>query len=165
VITTCSERNAEWCKNLGADELINYKEKNWWEVLPKESLDGIFQCVGAPMDFKNAETSGVMKKNSVFATCDRGEGGGLIGGIFSSLARKFTSPIKYYFYLNSPSTLNLSKTQLMMEEQGKERFLANMNEKQVFPFDKALEAFDLSRSKTATGKIVIVIDPDQINQN
>jgi hypothetical protein len=33
-------------KGLGADQVINYKEQNWGEVLKGENYDAIFDCVG-----------------------------------------------------------------------------------------------------------------------
>jgi threonine dehydrogenase-like Zn-dependent dehydrogenase len=33
-------------KGLGADQVINYKEQNWGEVLKGQNYDAIFDCVG-----------------------------------------------------------------------------------------------------------------------
>jgi len=48
VITTCSSKNADFVRGLGADEVIDYHTQNYWEVLAKKSVDFIYDCVGQP---------------------------------------------------------------------------------------------------------------------
>jgi len=45
VITTCSERNFDFVKSLGADEAFDYHTTNWWEVLEPGSIDIIYDTV------------------------------------------------------------------------------------------------------------------------
>jgi NADPH:quinone reductase-like Zn-dependent oxidoreductase len=147
VWTTCSERNTEWCRKMGADHLVDYQKQNWWEEVPSGELDGVFQAVGMEGDFEKAEA--VLKKGGAFATCDRG-GGGIIGALLSGVWRKLTSSIHYSYFLNKPSTANLSTVARLMEEG---KWTSNLGH--TFSFEEAKEAYDLSRSKKATGKIVI----------
>ena len=44
VATTCSERNAAFVTELGADEVIDYRATNWWEVLSE--LDLVLDALG-----------------------------------------------------------------------------------------------------------------------
>lgn len=44
VITTCSERNAELVRGLGADEVIDYRSTNWWERVSE--LDFVLDSLG-----------------------------------------------------------------------------------------------------------------------
>jgi len=46
LITTTSKKNFEYCQELGATRVIDYKSDNWWEVLEDESLDVIYDTVG-----------------------------------------------------------------------------------------------------------------------
>lgn len=46
VVTTTSADNAEYVKSLGADEVIDYHEANWWDVVPDGSMNVIYDCVG-----------------------------------------------------------------------------------------------------------------------
>lgn len=46
VVTTASASGAEWLKSLGADEVIDYKEEKWWEVMGPLSVDVIYDTVG-----------------------------------------------------------------------------------------------------------------------
>ena len=38
--------NDEYCKNLGATRVINFKTTNWWDVVAPSSIDIIYDCVG-----------------------------------------------------------------------------------------------------------------------
>jgi len=44
VATTCSARNAEMVRGLGADEVVDYRTTHWWEVL--EDLDVVLDALG-----------------------------------------------------------------------------------------------------------------------
>lgn len=46
VTTTTSADNFDYCRSNGADELIDYKSTNWWEVVPDGSQDIVYDCVG-----------------------------------------------------------------------------------------------------------------------
>ena len=43
VATTVSDRGEELVKSLGADEIINYKQQNFWDVL--SGYDGVFNLI------------------------------------------------------------------------------------------------------------------------
>jgi len=46
IITTTSSANADYVKSVGADQVIDYKSSNWWDVLADGSVDVIYDCVG-----------------------------------------------------------------------------------------------------------------------
>lgn len=54
IITTCSAEHAEYVKSLGADEVIDYHNANWWEVLAPGSVNAIYDCVGQKGTGNNA---------------------------------------------------------------------------------------------------------------
>jgi len=56
----------EYMKQLGADEVINYKEADWSEALAGKDYDLIFDCVGTPEDWPKA--SKVLKKGGTFVS-------------------------------------------------------------------------------------------------
>jgi len=64
VTTTCSGRNAEFVKSLGADRVVNYREARWWEEL--KDLDAVYDCVGEADTFPHAQV--VLKDGGKFAT-------------------------------------------------------------------------------------------------
>lgn len=45
VITTCGTSNVDFCSELGADTVIDYHEAEWSEVIPKLSVDVIYDTV------------------------------------------------------------------------------------------------------------------------
>lgn len=144
VTTTCSERNAEWCRRLGADVLLDHTKVKWYEALEAGSVDAVFQAVGTAGDYDNAYR--VLSARGVFASCDAEAPLSAIGRtIFYS---------RYYYFLNKPCTANLKKTADAMEAAG-ERWPSNLGH--TFEFAEADKAFALSRSGKATGKIVIRI--------
>ena len=64
VSTTCSGRNLEFVKSLGADQVVNYREAQWWEEF--KDLDAVYDCVGEKDVFAHAQL--VLKDNGKFVT-------------------------------------------------------------------------------------------------
>lgn len=56
----------DYLKQLGADEVINYKESDWSEVLSGKEFDMIYDCVGDAADWGKA--SKVLKKGGLFVS-------------------------------------------------------------------------------------------------
>ena len=54
VATTCSSKNAELVKSLGAETVIDYATVNWWEVLAGHDYDIVYDCVGGPESWPNS---------------------------------------------------------------------------------------------------------------
>ena len=79
---------------------------------------------------------------------------GLLSNIVSTIGLKISAPFHYNLFLNKPSTQNLQKFSDLID-QGK---ISPTPPCQVFPLAQAGDAFDLSQSGKATGKIVIQID-------
>jgi len=95
VVATASSREEE-LKKLGCDQVINYKNEKWHEVLKGENFDIIYDTVGGYTSWQNAPL--VLKKTGYFVTIvgdkEHGRGGGLksiIASGFSIVNRKFWS--------------------------------------------------------------------------
>jgi len=56
----------DFAKEMGADEVINYKDANWAEVLAGKEYDMIYDCVGDAEDWPKA--SAVLKKGGLFVS-------------------------------------------------------------------------------------------------
>jgi NADPH:quinone reductase-like Zn-dependent oxidoreductase len=145
VTTTCSERNSEWCRRMGADALVDHTKAKWYETLEPNSVDAVFQAVGSAGDYDNAHR--VLRPHGVFATCDSETP-------VAAFGRKLFSS-KFFYYLNKPSSANLHKTVEAIEAAG-DKWPNNLGH--LFEFAEADKAFTLSRSGKATGKIVIKIE-------
>ena len=68
VITVTSSQEA-FCKHLGADEVINYKDESvpiWHEHLKDQGYDVIFDCVGGKESWQSAHK--ILKKDGAFVT-------------------------------------------------------------------------------------------------
>lgn len=58
------EQKIEFCKSLGADEVVDYRTAKWSEALAGKEYDLIFDCVGAQEDWVDAAK--VLKKGCDF---------------------------------------------------------------------------------------------------
>jgi 2-desacetyl-2-hydroxyethyl bacteriochlorophyllide A dehydrogenase len=65
VYATCSAGKAKVVAELGA-QVIDYTSQKWEEVLAGQDFDLIYDCVGQPQDFANANK--VLKKDGKFVT-------------------------------------------------------------------------------------------------
>jgi D-arabinose 1-dehydrogenase-like Zn-dependent alcohol dehydrogenase len=54
---------ADFCKGLGADEVIDYKSKEWSEVLAGQEYDLVFDCIGAEADWVACSKVGTLRCN------------------------------------------------------------------------------------------------------
>lgn len=159
VVATCSSRNVDFVKRMGAKETIDYKaDPNWWEhyVPQNQPFDAIFQCVGMARDFARASYFHVIKDGGAFVSCDRG--GSFVGALWFSLVRKLSNPAHYHWFINSVSTENLAAVVQQMETH-RESWVSPLSN--TFSFDQAMEAFDMSRQGLASGKIVIRVSDSE----
>lgn len=46
IIATCGTSNVEFCKSLGADQVIDYHKAQFYDVIPPKSVDVVFDTVG-----------------------------------------------------------------------------------------------------------------------
>ncbi len=152
VYTTCSARNVEWCRRVGADHVIDYTSHSWWEQVPSCEVDAVFQCVGSPSDWEKA-LKVALKPDGVFTTCDNPKKNSLLGALVRSTVNS-----RFKLFLNRPSTANLQAS-LDIYEKAPDQAPSIVGP--VFPFERTQEAFDLSCSGKATGKIVIEIIPSE----
>ncbi|KAF4315553.1 hypothetical protein BBO99_00008824 [Phytophthora kernoviae] len=145
VITTCSSRNTELVKSLGADNIIDYTQEKWGDVLLKHSVDFIFDCAMEP-DSWNFEVQKILKPRT---------------GIFVTLAgaRGTSSPIespigasRFCIFARSRSSYLESLTQLI--EAGKLKTVINS----VYPLDKLKDAIKEQMACRVQGKIIIEIN-------
>eukprot|EP00933_Yihiella_yeosuensis_P067831 TRINITY_DN7292_c0_g1_i1.p1 TRINITY_DN7292_c0_g1~~TRINITY_DN7292_c0_g1_i1.p1 ORF type:complete len:351 (-),score=100.67 TRINITY_DN7292_c0_g1_i1:145-1197(-) len=128
----------DYMKKLGADEVINYKEAEWSEVLAGKDYDLIFDCVGTPEDWPKA--SKVLKK----------------GGDFVSIANfgenAPSDVCKFKLFLLKSNTADLDKLVTLVKE-GKVTVPVDC----VVPFDKVPEVLTKSMAWQSAGKLVIKV--------
>lgn len=66
IVAVCSSKNVEFVKQLGANEVIAYDEKKWYEVLQPDTFDCVYDCIGGEGVWDSAQR--VLKKNGTFTT-------------------------------------------------------------------------------------------------
>ena len=162
VATTVSDRGEELVKSLGADEIINYKQQNFWDVL--SGYDGVFNLIpGENLD-------------KAFTILKRG---GSIASLVGPPTNKFAdemhlNPIQrlgvwfmsrnvrklmkqygvhYEFFLMHPSGEQLRTITNLIEEQEIKPVIDK-----VFPFHDTQKALEYSEEGHAKGKVVVKIE-------
>lgn len=162
VATTVSEKGESLVRSLGADEIINYKQQNFWDVL--SNYDGVFDTLGG----KNLEKAFTILKP-----------GGSIASLVGPPTMKFTDTwhlnlakragiwylsrhvrklakahhVYYEFFLMHPSDAQLSTITNLIEE-GEIKPVID----KVYPFHDTQRALDYSEQGHAKGKIVIKVE-------
>jgi len=142
VIGVCSGKNRDLVLNLGADEVIDYRECDWSEKLSVEKVDSVFDF--APSGHSSGGSAGkakkVLKPQGAFVTIsgleESGEGTGF----------------SYSMVVRRPSAKKLQELAHLVD-QGK---LHPVVEK-VYPFGDTVAAFDHLMSGRVMGKLVISV--------
>ncbi|KAL4139795.1 hypothetical protein PRNP1_005280 [Phytophthora ramorum] len=144
VVATCSTRNTNLVKSLGADKVIDYTNEKWVEVLVEHSVDLIFDCAVEP-DSWNNEAQRVLKPAT---------------GIFVTLAgaRGVTEPVespigaaRFCIFARSRSSYLEALTKLI--EAGKVKTIINS----VYPLDDLKDAIKEQMGGRVQGKIIIEV--------
>jgi NADPH:quinone reductase-like Zn-dependent oxidoreductase len=156
VITTSS--NVEMVTNLGADEVINYREKDVVESMTGKDLDLVFDCVGG-VESWNAAQQG-LKKGGHFATIVGDSPVVSIGLLPGIINRKFWSNFcdkhQYRLFLtNSESPSDLNAIKKMIEEK-KVKVLVD-ERKFLLTTESVHEFFTAIMSHRTKGKLVLDI--------
>lgn len=165
VVGICSEKNSDFVKSLGADRVVNYRDKNAFDQFLEEKVpfDIIFDCVGGE-DYYN-KLDGLLKKNGVYSTAVgplESFGSTTVGistlfGIVGKVAyKKLFAPHRYTPIVLLPHAEFGTKLAPFFE-QGKVRGTV-YDEKSVIPLKDIARAYELMLSHRAVGKIVLSID-------
>eukprot|EP01084_Bolivina_argentea_P031123 57616_1 len=151
-----------FCKSLGADIVLNYKDKNipiWYEKLKDENYNVIFDCVGGKDSWDNAHQ--VLAKNGTFVTIvgdakhgEASSAGQLIGTAASVVNRKFWSiwgnPYYVNFLMNPVGGL---QELIKVVENGKMKVI--LDDTSPYKLENFLLMFEKQMSHTAHGKLVL----------
>lgn len=169
VAGTCSAKNVELVKQLGADEVIDYTAQNWWEVLSGAQYDIIYDTVGGYDTWTNSWR--VLKSNGDFVTIagDTQEDKLDVSGIFKTVgrvaSRKFWSLIStpgYHNFTTSTNFGDLDKISKLVEE-GKLKALIDSE----YALKDTLAALQRNKTQRSVGKVVVNIDKiadDEVKQ-
>ncbi|HLX93092.1 MAG TPA: NADP-dependent oxidoreductase [Puia sp.] len=135
VIATSSERNVDFLKKLGADEVLDYKKENFEEKL--HDIDLVFDTVGAQTQARSIQ---VLKK-----------GGRLITTVKPENEREAKDKnIRQEGYMTQSLPSELDEIANLIDS-GKIKPVVS----KVFQLDQAAEAQELSKEGHVRGKIVL----------
>lgn len=137
VVTTVTGEEAEYVKNLGADQIIDYKFEAFQDITG--NCDAVFDTVGGQVYAKSFK---VLKKDGVLVS--------MVAPIDQKLAEEHNViAITQFTKVNTEHLHMLTK----FIEDG----TVSVHIDKIFPLDKIQEAFDAKEKGGVKGKIVIKI--------
>ncbi|KAG6584581.1 putative alcohol dehydrogenase [Phytophthora cinnamomi] len=141
VVTTCSHRNVELVKSLGADQIVDYTKEKWSEVVAEHSIDLIYDCGMEPASWNDAAQKVLKEKSGIFVT-------------IMTVDKPIESPIGATLHqiFNAPCTEYLLELKKLIDA-GKVKTIIDS----VHPLENVMEAFKVQMSSRARGKIIIEI--------
>lgn len=154
VTTTCSTPNVEFCKSLGADEVIDYKSA---DVVKELSTKGpvfkvVVDNVGSPSNLYKA-SSAFIEPGGKFVQIGLSPSLGGIGQVASNVLRPGFlggGKAKYQMLMAQPARSDLQQLAEWIKE-GKVKGVLDS----VFEWDDAPKAYEKLKTGRAKGKIVV----------
>lgn len=137
IATTVSLGNKDYVKNLGADEIIDYKNQNFETIL--HDFDAVFDTVGGDTYVKSFQ---VLKKNGVIVS--------MLVQPNKDLMEKYG--VKAILEWTGPTTDRLTKIADLVDQGA-----MKINIDKTFPLDQAAQALTYQQKNHPRGKVVIVI--------
>jgi len=127
----------DFVKKMGADEVINYKEAEWSDVLAGKDFDLIYDCVGEADSVQKAGK--IVKKGSPFLSIANHGG-------------QSTDDVVFKNFLIKSNATDLDKLVSMVVEK---KLTVPIDS--VLPFDKAAEGLQKSMGWTSAGKLIVQV--------
>jgi len=137
VATTVGTENVEFAKGLGADEVIDYKNQKFEELL--KDFDAVFDTVGGETTNKSFK---VLKKNGIIVS--------MLGAPNPELAKEYNiTAIGQNTRVNNETLTRLTE----LVEKG----VIKTQIDKVFPLDNTKEAFEYLENAHSRGKVVVAV--------
>ncbi|TMW61346.1 hypothetical protein Poli38472_012537 [Pythium oligandrum] len=141
VATTASMRNIDFVKSFGPDQVIDYSQEKWGDVLESHSIDVIYDCAMEPASWEGDAQRVLKKETGRFITID-------------PLYKPTESPIgatcTAFFSAGTKEDL---EAVLKLAADGKLQVPVNS----VLPFEDLPSALELQKSRKAQGKIILEV--------
>ncbi|KAK1931376.1 Reticulon-4-interacting protein 1 [Phytophthora citrophthora] len=141
VIVTCSARNVELVKSLGADQVIDYTKEKWSEVLADHSIDLIYDCGYDAASWNDVAQKKLKEQTGIFVT-------------ILTVDKPIESPIGATLHqiFNAPCTEFLVELK-KLAEAGKLKTIIDS----VHPLENVIDAMKVCLSHHAKGKIIVEV--------
>jgi len=137
VATTVGTENVEFAKGLGADEVIDYKNQKFEELL--KDFDAVFDTVGGETLDRSFK---VLKKNGIIVS--------MLGAPNPELAKEYNVTA-----IGQNTRVNNETLTRLTELVEKDVIKAQIDK--VFPLEKTREAFEYLENAHSRGKVVIAV--------
>lgn len=156
VVTTCSTANIELCKQLGADEVIDYKKTDIVANLKARGnvFDLVIDNVGSTAELCD-HSKQYLKTGGTFVLVGVGASMSL-SGIFSTLVKQLRPAImggKGFYFVQQKNDRGFFEQIGRWIREGKARAVIDS----TFSFDQVQEAYKKLREGRAKGKIVVQV--------
>lgn len=170
VTTSCSGANAELCRSLGAEEVIDYRTQNVGEALLQhvqaQQPQQPFRVVVDNVGYTPAGQQDLHKAADGFLAADGGcfvqVGGGASGAAIAATARRALLPgflgggkRRWKMIMTAQSHEGLARIGAWMAA-GEVRAVID----EVFPFERAAQAYTKLKTGRARGKIVVKVSEE-----
>ncbi|KAG8891354.1 hypothetical protein FRB99_003652, partial [Tulasnella sp. 403] len=163
VVASCSTRNVELVRSLGADEVIDYTvtpPSEHFLTSPTDAFDAIFDAVGQPPSlFYNCEA--YLKPDGIFVSTGPSTAGSQLSlGLLVDITRTFLQPT---WLGGVRRTIRICRTWPDARAVPRlEKFVAQGKVKpvidSVYKFSDVYSAYDRIMSGRAAGKVVVEVD-------
>ena len=163
VATTCSTQNIEFCKNLGADIVIDYTIENFNEKL--SNFDIVLDTLGFRVPGTDEKSIQVLKQNKsscyvtivhpIMQNFDRhGLFFGLLLSIYQGYKKSFTyRPVRYEWALYKPSQAAFEHITPLIEASKIKPVIDK-----ILNLEEVSLAHEIVESRHTRGKVVLIID-------
>jgi len=154
VTTSCSSGNVQLVKDLGADEVIDYKTQDLVGELKRNGLvyDHVFDTVGQPGSLLK-DSEGFLKPEGKFIQV----GGGMTFASISSMLYKLFVPVvlgganRYFKFLTCMNNPKDMEQLAAWTAEGKLKIIVDS----VYPYEEASRAFEKLKTGRARGKVIV----------
>lgn len=157
VVTACSTANIELCKQLGADEVIDYKKTDIVANLKARGnvFDLVIDNVGSTTELYD-QSKKYLKPGGTFVLVGVGANMSL-SGIFSTMSKQVLPAItgqKGFYFVRQKNDREFFEQIGRWMKEGKARAVIDS----TFPFDGVPAAYKKLREGRAKGKIVVQVN-------
>jgi len=159
----------DYCKSLGATQVVNYREEKWEEVLKGKDFDAFYDCVGGYDCWKSA--SEVLNSSGQYLTVNGDKPGPvnasrIFSTVTSNVNRKFWGMVSsapyYHQFLRS---INKTDLDYLTKLVGDGKLKVVVDREFEFSLKGALDMYNYQISGKAGGKLVMNIRDEDEQQH
>lgn len=150
VTTTCSGRNVEFCKSLGADAVIDYTTQRFEDAIEKP-VDAVIDTINGDYEDRSL---GLLSRSGVYVNVLGGKPslGKIVKNKFKGMVRFGPRYAIIMLFSNGKKLEEIGK----LIEEGKVKPIVQA----TYPLAEAKAALAVQKEGRVRGKLVLVVDPE-----